>query len=210
MKVTKRALVLAPHPDDGEFSSGGTIKKIASEGVQVWYAAFSPCVKSLPKGFDDNSLFVELHNAVKHLGIPDDNVITYDYPVRELAAHRQDILENMIEIRNEFDPEMIFLPNSFDIHQDHQVIHNEGVRAFKNSSLLGYELPWNNFESKSNLYVELDQSHLDAKIAAIGEYKSQQFRNYQSKEFFESLARVRGTQINKQYAEAFEMIRWIY
>ena len=40
-------------------------------------------------------------------------------------------------------------------------------------------------------------------------YKSQGFRNYKSQSFIEGLARVRGTQVGCEFAEAFELIRWI-
>ena len=44
MNNIKKVFVLAPHPDDGEFSSGGSIKKLTEQGVEVWYIMFSPCV----------------------------------------------------------------------------------------------------------------------------------------------------------------------
>ena len=55
----------------------------------------------------------------------------------------------------------------------------------------------------------LDKKHVDAKCNAVAEYKSQGFRKYADKDFLYSLARTRGMQINVDYAEAFELIRWI-
>jgi len=204
----QNAIVLAPHPDDGEFSSGGTIKKLTSNGVVVWYAAFSPCVKSLPDDSPRDTLFIELYNAAKHIGIDKDNVITFDFPVREFDKNRQDILEELVKLKHEIKPDLVLLPNSKDIHQDHQVIHSEGLRAFKHSKILGYELPWNNFEFAHNFYVKLEEEQIEAKYAAIREYKSQSFRQYHSKEFFYGLAKVRGIEISCEFAEAFELIRW--
>ena len=43
----KRALVLAPHTDDGEFGCGGTISKLIASGCEVHYAAFSACQQSV-------------------------------------------------------------------------------------------------------------------------------------------------------------------
>lgn len=204
----KTAIILAPHPDDGEFGCGGTLKKLTAEGVKVYYIAFSPCTKSLPEDFAHKSLYKELEKAVDHLGISQENLITYDFPVREFPANRQDILEILVQLKREINPDLVFLPNSKDIHQDHQTIHNEGLRAFKHCRILGYELPWNNTAFNNNFYVKLDESHLEAKVSAIREYKSQDFRNYKSGELFYSLARVRGTQSNNEYAEAFETIKW--
>ena len=142
-------LILAAHPDDGEFGCGASLHKL-SKNYNIFYAAFSPCLKSVPKGAKDDLLFRELKNAAKHLNIKDQNIRYFNYPVREFYSHRQDILEDMIKLKKSIKPIQIFLPNSFDIHQDHQVIHNEGKRAFKYNNVLGYELPWNNIESKND------------------------------------------------------------
>ena len=205
----KKAIVLAPHPDDGEFSSGGTIKKLTAAGTRVIYVAFSPCEKSVPDGFEKDVLFQELTNAVAHLGIGQEDVITYNFPVRDFHQHRQEVLENMVALNKEIQPDLIFLPNSHDNHQDHEVIHAEGVRAFKHCCILGYELPWNNFSSFNNYFVKLEKGHLESKHAALKEYHSQQFRKYNTLEFFTGLATIRGVQANCEFAEAFEVIRWI-
>lgn len=206
----KRVLVLAPHPDDGEFSSGGTLSKLSQEGVDIWYAAFSPCSISIPEGFSEDVLYQELEKAVVHLGIPPEHIKTYQFSVRDFPAQRQGILEEMIKLREEIEPDTIFMPNSDDVHQDHHVICQEGKRAFKNFNMLGYQLPWNSYNFTNDFFVKLNVEHLDAKWNAISEYKSQSFRKYSDRELFDGLARVHGSQINTQYAEAFELIRWIH
>ena len=209
MKGIDRILVLAPHPDDGEFGAGATLNKLSAAGARIHYVAFSPCVKSLPEGSAPNRLFAELNQAASRLGIAADDIHLLDYPVRDFPDHRQSILEKLILIRKEFAPQLVFLPNSTDIHQDHQVIHQEGLRAFKHSSILGYELPWNNLDCKTNFHVKLSKADMNAKFEALSCYKSQEGRNYLSEEFINGLARVRGTQVNTEYAEAFECVRWV-
>ncbi len=205
----ERVLVLAPHPDDGEFGSGATLHQMAKNGAEIHYVAFSPCIRSLPEGSADDRLHQELKEAAKRIGIVSNNIHMLEYPVREFSAYRQAILEQMIVLRNRFTPQLVFLPNSTDIHQDHQVIHQEGLRAFKHCSILGYELPWNNLDCKTNFHVKVKKSDMEAKFEALSCYASQKGRNYLSKGFIEGLARVRGTQINVKYAEAFECVRWI-
>jgi hypothetical protein len=58
------------------------------------------------------------------------------------------------------------MPSLHDIHQDHLCIGVEGVRAFKQISILGYELPWNNLTFNTQLFVFLDEKHIDKKIEA--------------------------------------------
>lgn len=208
MEGIKKALVLGAHPDDGEFGCGGTIAKLTGQGVEVWYAVFSPCDKSLPGGFDKGTLFTELNNAAVHLGIIEDHIITHDFPVREFPAYRQEILERLIQLKKDIAPDLVLVPNSNDVHQDHGIIHDEGVRAFKRAKLLGYELPWNNLSFNGNFHVQLEEKHIEAKIKAISEYKSQEFRPYDSPDLFKGLAKVRGTQGGMEHAEAFEAIHW--
>ena len=207
MKNIKYVLVLAPHPDDGEFGCGGTLKKFNSDGVETWYVVFSPCNKSLPNGFEKNSIYEELKKAAIHLGIKADKIITYDYPVREFPKYRQEILEELVKLKNKIKPDLVFIPNSTDVHQDHQVMHQEGIRAFKHGKILGYELPWNNLKVTTNFFVSLQKEHIDAKIKAINEYKSQNIRNYKDAEFITGLAKVR-VQANTDFAEGFEVIKW--
>ena len=202
-------LVLAPHPDDGEFSCGGSLKKWADCGNEIWYIAFSPCNKSLPQGYEKNAIYDELEIAIKHLGISSSRLIKLDFEVREFPRDRQLILEQLIQLRKKINPTVVLVPNSKDIHQDHKQIFLEGCRAFKHASLLGYELIWNNITSPCNFYVKLNKEHLDAKMAALECYKSQKGRIYSDKEFIYGLGKVRGVQIGVDYAEAFELIRWI-
>jgi LmbE family N-acetylglucosaminyl deacetylase len=178
-------------------------------GVEVYYVAFSPCEISVPDHLPKDILYKELPVALKILGVTDANIITFQYPVRHFTTHRQSILEDLIKLRSKINPDLVMLPNSHDIHQDHKVIHEEGIRAFKHTRIIGYELPWNNLEVINNFHVEVKEQHLESKIQAIKSYKSQNFRTYSSREFFYGLATVRGLQINKKYAESFELIRWI-
>ena len=129
--------------------------------------------------------------------------------MRRFKETRQQILEDLIRLRNDLQPDLVFVPSPTDIHQDHQVISEEGLRAFKNSSILGYEMPWNNVSFNTRAFVELDKKHIDRKVEALLCYKSQLHRSYVNEHFVVSLATVRGVQMGTQYAEAFEVVRYI-
>ncbi len=205
----RRILILAPHTDDGEFGCGGSISKWVDEGAQVCYVAFSSAEKSVPTGMPKDILKKEVQEATKVLGISTDNLILFDYPVREFPSYRQQILEDMIRLGNELKPELVLLPSTADTHQDHQTISQEGFRAFKKISMIGYEMPYNNLSFTTNLFVTLEEKHVDQKIEALKGYKSQLGRIYATEDFIRSLARVRGTQIGVEYAEVFEVMRWV-
>jgi LmbE family N-acetylglucosaminyl deacetylase len=203
----KRALVLAPHTDDGEFGCGGTMARLAGEGAEVRYVAFSIATRSLPDGFAPDTLAREVREATAELGIPESHLTVHDFDVRTFPERRQDILELLIELWEEWPPDVVFLPSLHDVHQDHQVIAAEGLRAFKRTTILGYEIPWNNYDFAYQAYVALERSHLERKAAALAKYASQQHRRYSDPEYMWSLARTHGINVNREYAEVFEVYR---
>ncbi|MGH2552220.1 MAG: hypothetical protein ACRDEB_00795, partial [Chitinophagaceae bacterium] len=73
----------------------------------------------------------------------------------------------------------------------------------------GYELPWNNSNFHQQLFIGLTENELEKKVNALKEYRSQSQRNYMQEDFIRSLAKVRGVQCNNEYAEAFEIYKWI-
>lgn len=200
-----RALVLAPHTDDGEFGCGGTIHRLLSEGCEVRYVAFSDCKESVPTGFAPDVLRHEMAAATQTLGIDDAKVL--DYQVRYFPRDRQAILEDMVSFNKRYQPDLVLTPCRQDVHQDHQTITNEAVRAFKRCSIWGYELPWNNLTLPSDTLIKLSIENVDAKIAAIAAYASQAHRTYSGAAYLRALATTRGARIGQKYAEAFENIR---
>jgi LmbE family N-acetylglucosaminyl deacetylase len=207
MSKSNNILVLAPHTDDGELGAGGTINYFVEKGKNVVYVAFSTAEQSVPKGFPKDVLKTEVRTATDILGIKPENLLIYNYEVRKLNYVRQEILEELIKIRQAYQFDLVLIPSLNDIHQDHSTIAQESVRAFKNTTLLGYELIWNNLVFNTQCFVRLEKKNIDVKISALKAYKSQGVRNYLSPDFIISLARSRGVQIGCEYAEAFEVIR---
>ncbi|MCE2732885.1 MAG: PIG-L family deacetylase [Flammeovirgaceae bacterium] len=205
----KRALVLAPHTDDGELGAGGTLAKMIEAGVEVYYAAFSTAEQSVPEGFPKDILKTEVKKATLTLGIKPENLFIYNYEVRKLNYMRQELLEDLVKLRSRINPDLILLPSLHDIHQDHVTVSQEGLRAFKQRTILGYELIWNNLKFDTTSFVKLNKQHIQTKVNALQQYASQKHRDYLSEEFIFSLAKTRGVQIGCEYAEAFEVIRMI-
>lgn len=207
--MKKKVLVLAPHTDDGEFGCGGTIARLLEEGNEVYYVAFSTCRASVPQGEPEDILEKELYEAMSVFSIKKDHVIVFDYPVRNFLEHRQNILDDMLRIGNTVKPDMVFAPSIHDIHQDHHVIAEEAMRAFKKTTLYAYEVPWNNFTFENQAYFKLEECHVKKKRKAIECYRTQQGRAYASEEFTIGQMRVHGVQIGCEFAEVFEVVRMI-
>lgn len=209
IKAEKTILVLAPHTDDGEFGCGATIARYAEEGARVIYAAFSAAEQSVLPHLPRDILRTEVRQATSILGVSNEDCLVFDFEVRCFPEQRQKILDKMIGLQKKYQPDMVFLPSSNDTHQDHQTIAQEGFRAFKRTTMLGYEVPWNNLDFRTSCFVDVSENHLKSKIKALDKYESQKHRNYANEEFIRSLALTRGVQIGKRYAEAFEVVRWV-
>jgi LmbE family N-acetylglucosaminyl deacetylase len=205
----QRVLVLSPHTDDAELGCGATISRLTANGVEVWVAAFSLAKESLPPGSAPDRLHGEFLCAMKTLGVDARRTIVRDYPVRRFSDQRQQLLDELVELRRKLHPDVVFVTSSTDVHQDHQVMHNEALRTFKDNTLWGYELPWNSLRITAQAFVIVSREQLDRKHAALQAYKSQLElkRPYFAPEFIEGWARLRGMQVHTEYAEAFEVVR---
>lgn len=192
-----KILAISAHTDDYEFACGGALSRWIREGATVYGVSFS-C------GSADRQ---EFYNANEELGVQ--NTELHELPTREFPRHRQVILEHLVRLEKSVSPDLVLIPATTDTHQDHEVIREEGFRAFKHHSILGYEMPQNNLVFQTNCFVELQSVDIDKKVKALGWYLSQRNRPYASEEFIRSLALVRGMQAGKKQAEAFEMIRWM-
>ncbi len=205
----KTVLVLAPHTDDGEFGCGGTMARLVAAGCSVHQIAFSIASRSLPEGFAPDTLVHESRAASDVLGLAPEALTVHRFEVRTFPAVRQEILELLVEVARELAPDCVLMPTISDIHQDHHTVAAEGLRAFKRTTILGYEVPWNQFRFDKQCYVTLDEEHIAAKVRALECYRSQQHRNYANEEFIRNLARTHGIEIGRQYAECFEVVRWV-
>jgi LmbE family N-acetylglucosaminyl deacetylase len=203
----EKVLVLAPHTDDAEFGMGGTISKFVEEGKQVTCVAFSACRQSVKPEFPEDILIQEVKKASTILGIKQHDLILHEYEVRTFGKYRQEILDTLISLRDTLDPDMVFIPSLGDIHQDHKVISEEAVRAFKHRAIFCYELPWNNFSFTTTCFSVLTEGQVQKKEQAVAQYRSQAHRSYANPDFVRSLARTRGVQINEEFAECFEIVR---
>lgn len=207
-----KMLILSPHTDDAELGCGGSIVKFLDEGHKIYWAVFSTAEESLPEGMPKDTLRNEFCSVIGNLGLKEKNCLVYNFQVRSLHEHRQEILEELVKMKDSFDPDMVIGPSVNDLHQDHQVIANEMIRAFKTqSSIICYELPWNHISFMTQLFIKLKKDDIARKCQILDEYQSQIMKNklYFSKQFIYGLAKTRGVQCNAKFAEAFEVVRWM-
>ena len=125
-------LFIGAHPDDIEFGCGGTIAKATSQGIRCHTLVFSDCHESLPVFHSNPDLIVnESIEALKLLGVLTTDMRWLTFPVRNFDEHRSNILDILVKDYRDIEWERIYVPNQLDIHQDHNIMTQEGMRAFK-------------------------------------------------------------------------------
>ena len=194
----KNALILSPHTDDAELGCGGTISKMIEDGWHVHVMYFSAVGDRYP------NLAEEAANSGKILGVTHEIL---DFETRFFPRDRQAILQTLYDHSRKNQYDIVFTPTTTDIHQDHGVVTSEAKRAFRNCTLLGYELPWNNLSVSLNCFIPLKERHVKKKILALDCYNSQKHNPYFNEKFFRSVVKMRGVQLANEYAEGFETIK---
>ena len=205
MKIEpKKILTLAAHTDDVEIGVGASLYKFRESDIKV--IAFSLAPGEDVKREFDNSMEL-LRNGWNRKGEVEYDL--HEMHIRELGYNRQKILDILCEEAWGNDYDLVFCPSSFDTHQDHAVIRDECFRAFKKTTILGYEMPWNNRSFDSDVFIEVTDKNLESKLKHFECYKSQTNRSFFTSDYIFSMAKYRGYQCGVDYAEAFELIRMV-
>lgn len=204
MKVfdEKRILLVGAHPDDIEISCSGTIAKYQSRTSACKSIIFAPCLEDpLNKG-----ILEEYEKSMKMLGIKE--ALHHNYPRDILENYIQEIRDLLHNLKQSFNPEVIFCPSLNDLHQDHRAIASACQTIFRDSAtVLSYEIVRSTVNFTPNLYVSLSQANMKFKLQLLKNYKTQARRSYFKPEIVKSIAIYRGCQVIVQYAEAFEIWR---
>ena len=193
-----RVLALSAHSDDVELACGGTIAKLTERGDLVKHVVFSICGE--PTHLD------EFYAANKVLGVETSDIRNLQH--RVFPEARQAILEYLYTARKAYSPELVLCPYLGDIHQDHQTVAQEAVRAFgRGTNIWMYELPYNCPDFKPTIFVPLTVQALQRKNEALQCYKSMVHEPYFDPDVIRSLMVVRGLQCEATFAEAFHGFR---
>ena len=198
----KRLCFLGAHPDDIEIGAGALIAQIAGK-TEILCETFSdnqknPLLARLPE---------EHFSSMAQLGIPREQVILKDFETRRFPHFRQEILEEMVRIQREFDPEIVFVHSKADVHQDHQTITQEALRAFRGRTVLGFDVIRSSYGFFPDFLVEVQEADVERKIAALGEYKTYANKYYFAPELTRSTLIRNGAICERHYAEGFDILR---
>lgn len=219
----KRALVLAPHPDDEVLGCGGTIARIVAEYGVVEVAVIT---RGRAPRFDTRQVErvrAEAGRAHALLGVSHGYFL--DLPAVELDVMPQaDLNDAIAELLSRSRPDTLFVPFVGDLHLDHRLVFEAALVAARPRGndfpprILAYEtVSETNWSAPSlapafhpNVFIDI-ADHLDAKLAAFACFESQTrpFPDERSPEALAALARVRGSTVSRAAAEAFMLVREI-
>jgi N-acetylglucosamine malate deacetylase 1 len=198
----KHVLFLGAHPDDIELGCGALIHHIAHQ-TQVLCVTLSdnqknPTLKAVVK---------EHFESMAILGVPEEKVIVGQFTTRIFPDSRQEILEYLLKLRRDFDPDLIFVHSSSDIHQDHNVMTEEALRAYRGITVLGFDVVRSSYGFFPHFLVEVSEEDVNAKIEALSRYETYRDKYYFNNELTRSIMVRHGALAEVPFAEGFDILR---
>jgi N-acetylglucosamine malate deacetylase 1 len=198
----KKVVFIGAHPDDIELGCGALIAHIAGQ-CEIICLTLSDNKKN-PKL---QKLVEEHHQSMQILGVSKENVIVEAFETRKFLHARQEILEYLVQLNAKHHPDIVFVHTTSDIHQDHSTATQETLRAFRGTSVLGFDCIRSSYGFFPHFLVEVMEEDVQKKIDALAVYKT-----YASKYYFDpKLTRAtlirHGALAEKPYAEGFDILR---
>ena len=198
----KKVIFIGAHPDDIELGCGALIANIQSK-TDVHCVTLSDNQKNPQL----TNLVEEHYNSMSILGLKRDQVILGQFETRRFPEQRQDILEFMLALRKDLQPDMVFVHSAADLHQDHGAITQEALRAFRGISIFGFDVIRSSHGFFPTFLLEVEPEDVEKKIKSLAAYKTYQDKYYFSPELTRSILIRNGAICERPFAEGFDMMR---
>ncbi len=220
----KKVIIISAHPDDEVLGAGGTILKHKDRGDEIYWLIVTNIFEN--QGFSKErvkSRQEEINLVSERLGVKE--TFHLNYPTMTLSG--ESIVKMVPQISNIFtklEPEIIYCLNRSDAHSDHRVIF-EAVAACTKSfrypyirQILMYECI-SETEFAPALYEKAFIPNYFVDISDFLEQKLEIMKIYESElgehpfprslNNIKALAHFRGASVGVQYAEAFQLLKYI-
>ena len=198
----KKVCFIGAHPDDIEIGCGALIARIAGK-ADIRCVTFSDNQKNPLLG----QLVGEHYASMETLGVPREHVDLLDFETRRFQEHRQEILEVMVSILHEDDPDLVFVHSKSDVHQDHGILTQEALRAFRGRTVLGFDVIRSSYGFFPDFLVGVDEADVQKKLDALACYKTYEGKYYFSPDVTRATLIRNGAICERPYAEGFDILR---
>jgi LmbE family N-acetylglucosaminyl deacetylase len=198
----KRILFLGAHPDDIELGCGALVHHIAKKSE-----LFCVTLSDNQHNAELKGVVEEHYRAMQVLGVERDQIELGPFTTRVFQEARQDILEYFLKLRRDFKPDLVLVHSKHDVHQDHNTMTAESLRAFRGISLLGFDVVRSSYGFFPDFLVEVDDVDVDAKIEALSQYATYRDRYYFNPELTRSIMLRHGALAERPFAEGLDILR---
>lgn len=198
----KQVLFLGAHPDDIELGCGALLHHIVDK-TDVLCVTLSDNQKnpSLKNVVDEH------YEAMEVLGVPREKIVLGPFTTRVFPDARQEILEYFLKLRRDFKPDLIFVHSRQDVHQDHNTMTEEALRAFRGITVLGFDVVRSSYGFFPHFLVEVTEEDVNKKIEALSKYETYRDRYYFNSELTRSIMVRHGALAEVPFAEGFDILR---
>jgi LmbE family N-acetylglucosaminyl deacetylase len=198
----KRICFIGAHPDDIEIGAGALISNLVGRAdvmcITLSDNQKNPLLANVVK---------EHHDSMDVLGVPRENRRVEPFVTRNFPQSRQEILEYLFKLNKEFKPDIVFTHSRNDIHQDHNTITEESLRAFRGITVLGFDVIRSSYGFFPHFLVSVTEKDVQRKIEALAQYKTYADKYYFSADLTRSILVRNGAFADSQYAEGFDILR---
>ncbi len=198
----KRVLLLGAHPDDIELGCGALLHHIVKK-TDVLCVTLSDNQKNP----DLKNVKDEHYEAMAVLGVPKEKIILGPFTTRVFPNSRQEILGYFLKLRRDFNPDLIFVHSKQDVHQDHNTMTDEALRAFRGITVLGFDVVRSSYGFFPHFLAEVAEEDVNKKIEALSQYETYRDRYYFNSELTRSIMVRHGALAECPFAEGFDILR---
>lgn len=198
----KRVLFIGAHPDDIELGCGALIHQIAPQ-TDILCVTLSDNQKNPLLA----NLVDEHYRSMDVLGVKRESVVLGTFTTRIFPDSRQEILEYFLKLRRDFKPDLIFVHSKADVHQDHNTITEEALRAFRGITVLGFDVVRSSHGFFPHFIVEVSEESVNKKIEALSQYETYRDKYYFNSELTRSIMARHGALGEVPFAEGFDILR---
>lgn len=198
----KRVLFLGAHPDDIELGCGALLHHIANQ-TEVLCVTLSDNQKNP----DLKNVVGEHFQSMQILGVTKEKIQIGPFATRVFPDARQEILEYFLKLRKDFKPDLIFVHSKQDIHQDHNVMTDEALRAYRGITVLGFDVVRSSYGFFPHFIVGVTEEDVNKKIEALSQYATYREKYYFNSELTRSIMVRHGALAELPFAEGFDILR---